>query len=108
MLNEKAFVEAARNFGQRILLEGGDSIESQVEFAFRSVTGRYPSEREHTLLNDAYREYNEEFNGEPEEADKFIRIGESEIDDRLDPTQLAAATTFANVLLNLDEVITKE
>ena len=79
-----------------------------MEFAFRSVTGRYPSEREHTLLYDAYREYNAEFNGELGEAHKFIRIGESEIDERLDPTQLAAATTFANVLLNLDEVITKE
>jgi len=108
LLNEKAFVEAARNFGQRILLEGGDSIESQVEFAFRSVTGRYPSERERAVLYGAYREYKDEFNGEPDEAHKFIRIGESKLQEGLDPIQLAAATTFANVLLNLDEVITKE
>ncbi len=108
LLNEKAFVEAARNFGQRILIEGGDSIESQVEFAFRSVTGRYPSERERAVLCGAYREYKDEFNGKLDEADRFIRIGESKLQEGLDPMQLAAATTFANVLLNLDEVITKE
>lgn len=108
MLNEKAFVEAARNFGQRILVEGGDSEEAQVEFAFRSVVGRYPSVKERSVLHNAYREYQDEFRDRPEEAEKLIRVGESEPDDRLDPVQLAAATTFANVLLNLDEVITKE
>lgn len=108
MLNEKAFVESARNFGQRILREGGGSLESQVEFAFRSVTGRYPNRDERAVLHDAYREYQNEFESEPNEAAKLIRIGESKPDSSLDPVQLAAATTFANVLLNLDEVITKE
>lgn len=108
LLNEKAFVESARNFGQRILLEGGNSDESQVAFAFRIATGRLPNAKEEALLEKAYREYQDAFVEQPEEARKLISVGESKPAAELNPVSLAAATTFANMLLNLDEVITRE
>ena len=37
-----------------------------------------------------------------------LRHGESQIDARLDPVELAAYTALAGVILNLDEAITKE
>ncbi|MDA0349621.1 MAG: DUF1553 domain-containing protein [Verrucomicrobia bacterium] len=108
LLNEKAYVESARNFGQRILLEGGRSIRDRVEFAFRSVAGRYPQEQEQSLLESAYRDYRVLYADDPEAAKKLISVGESKHAENLNSTELAAATTFANMLLNLDEVVTKE
>lgn len=108
LLNEKAFVEAARNFGQRILKEGGDLIPEQVEFAFRSVASRSPKPEEQALLENAWRDYQSWYAEETEAANKLISVGESKPDLNLNPARLAAATTFANMLLNLDEVITKE
>lgn len=108
MLNEQAFVEAARNLGQRMLLEGGETYAEQVGFAFRVVASRRPDDREFALLETAYREYRSEFQNDLHGAERLIEVGESELDDTLDSRELAAATTFANVLLNLDEVMNKE
>ena len=107
-LNEKVFVEAARNLGQRILLQGGDSVADQIEFAFRTVAARYPTDKELALLTEAYREYWEAFAGDEDAAKHLIEVGESEPDPSLAPVALAVATTLANTLLNLDEVLTKE
>ena len=49
-----------------------------------------------------------EFNRTPGAAAKLLAVGESPRDKRLDPRELAAWTTVANVILNLDETITKE
>ena len=56
-LNEKLYMEAARNLGQRILRQGGDTMADQIEFAFRAVAARYPTERELALLTQAYEHY---------------------------------------------------
>lgn len=108
MLNETAFVESARSFGQRILLEGGTSVRDRVEFAFRTVAGRYPKEIEQSLLESAYLDYQDSYAEDEDSARKLIGVGESKPSESISPTELAAATTFANMLLNLDEVVTKE
>jgi hypothetical protein len=48
------------------------------------------------------------FRKDPRAAAKLIAIGESPHDTRLDPVQLAAWTTVASTILNLDETITKQ
>jgi len=108
LLNEKVFVEAARNFGQRILLEGGGSTKEQVKFAFRTALAREPKAREMALLGQAYQEYRDAYANDLDNAKRLVAVGESEVPDELDPRDLAAATALANVLLNLDETVTKE
>ncbi len=44
----------------------------------------------------------------PAEADKLLVIGESPKADALNPVEHAAMTMMANLMLNLDEAITKE
>lgn len=107
-LNEKLYVEAARNLGQRILLEGGSSDADQIDFGFKKVLARFPNERERRLLETAYQEYKDAFENDLGGAEQLIAIGESKPDSSLDPRELAAATTLANTLLNLDETVTKE
>lgn len=104
LLNETAFVESARRLGTRMLLEGGSQ---PVEFAFRLVTSRGPSPEELELLKSARAEYLAEYRRHPGLARKLISVGAS-AKPRLDPVELAANTALANVLLNLDEVISRE
>jgi hypothetical protein len=108
LLNEKVFVESARNLGQRLLLEGGATMADQVKFGFRTTLARNPRPQELTLLEDAYQQYRESYQDDLAGAEKLIQFGESKANATLDPRDLAAATAFSNVLLNLDETITKE
>jgi hypothetical protein len=41
-------------------------------------------------------------------ATKLVAVGESPTSSKADPSELAAWTTVANAILNLDETITKE
>ncbi|NNC89911.1 MAG: DUF1553 domain-containing protein, partial [Akkermansiaceae bacterium] len=105
LLNETAFVEAARHLAERMMREGGGD---PVGFAFRAATARHPSERERAILEAALDEYEITYAGEPGAAGKLIATGTTPVPKDLDPAALAAHLTVANIILNLDEVITKE
>ena len=105
LLNETAFVESARKLAERSLREAG---EDPVGFAFRVATARSPSERERAILAGALEEYRATYAADPESARKLIATGASPVPEDLDAAELAARTTLANIILNLDEVITKE
>lgn len=105
LLNETAFVESARKLAERTLRE---SPKDPVTHAFRLVTQREPRPDEKEILSGALEEYLATFRADSESAKALTRIGSSEVPKDLDPVKLAAHTALANVLLNLDEVITKE
>jgi hypothetical protein len=44
----------------------------------------------------------------PQAAAKLLAVGESVRDKRLNASELAAWTTVASVILNLDETVTKQ
>jgi hypothetical protein len=50
----------------------------------------------------------EQYRSDQEAASKLIAVGDSPPDPSLDPAELAAYTGLASLILNLDEVITKE
>jgi hypothetical protein len=105
LLNETAFVESARHLATRMLTEGS---EDPLGFGFRMVTARRPSDAERTILASALEDYRREFQHSPTTAEKLIATGTTPTAQNLAPAELAAHTVLANVLLNLDEVITKE
>jgi hypothetical protein len=105
LLNETAFVESARKLAERSLRESPDD---PVTHAFRLVTLREPRSDEKEILAEALTEYLGDFRANSEAAKALTAIGASPVPDDLDPVTLAAHTTLANVLLNLDEVVTKE
>ena len=59
------------------------------------------------VLARGLERYRQQFAGDREAALRFVRHGESRIDPRLDPAELAAYAAMAGVLLNLDETVTK-
>jgi hypothetical protein len=48
------------------------------------------------------------FRANLKEAEKLLAIGEKRNDPKLNPAELAAYATTASLILNLDEVITKQ
>ncbi len=105
LLNETTFVEAARRLAVRMQKEGGDD---PLGFAFRTVTSRQITEQQRELLAGARATYFGEFSAAPDEAAKLLSVGESPVPQDINPVELAADTMVCNVLLNLDEVVTKE
>jgi len=77
-------------------------------FGFRLVTGRSPSLKERDVLLAGLEEDRASFLASPESAKQLLAVGELPADGSLDPLELAAWTVTANVLLNLDEVVTRE
>src|SRR5262249_11820272 len=108
LLNDVTYVEAARRLGELMLTEGGKTPEERLTFAFRRATARKPSDAELRILLRGLERYREKFSADKDAAQKFLRHGDSAPDTKLDPAELAAYTATANVILNLDETITKE
>jgi hypothetical protein len=107
LLNETAFVEAARALAQRTMREARTS-EERLTQAFRHVTGRPPGVKELEILRKSFDFHLAEFRDNPGAAKKLLATGASKPDPKLDPAELAAYTAVCNMLLNLDEVLTKE
>ncbi len=107
LMNDEQFVEASRGFAQRIMIEGGKTDEERAAFAFRVATSRMPSDAELAVLIDVYKTCLKKFEMDTERATKLISVGESKPNETLDASQLAAWTMVANMILNLDETITK-
>jgi Protein of unknown function (DUF1553)/Protein of unknown function (DUF1549)/Planctomycete cytochrome C len=101
-LNDEAFFEAARALSNRILLEGGSSDRSRVEYAFRLVTGRRPDAGETRRILTWQAQLHDRFAMHPDEARKIYGATAADAETR------AAWTMTVNVLLNLDEALTKE
>ncbi len=108
LLNEVTYVEAARKLAERMLTEGGATPADRINWAFRRVTSRTPDAADLKVLADGLDKRLTRFRTDKDAATKLISQGESKPDAKLDPAELAAYTLTANVLLNLDEVVTKE
>ena len=108
LLNDVTFVEAARVLAQRVLKEKASPAD-RLTLAFRLLTCRPPRPSELSLLLAALDKHEANVPPPvPSEAMAWHLAGEFPRDESLDPTELAAYTALANLLLNLDEVITKE
>jgi hypothetical protein len=107
LLNDPTYVEAARALAARALREAPADAASRARFLFREATARRATEAElAVLLELAQREMNH-YRKLPAQAAKLISVGASK-PAGADPVELAAWTTVASTILNLDETITKE
>jgi hypothetical protein len=107
LLNDPAYVEAARALGQRIMREGGATIAERVTFGFKVCTARTPTAGERDVLVRIYEAQRAHYEQDREAAIKLISVGESPRDPAANPAESAAWTSVGNVLLNLDETISK-
>jgi mono/diheme cytochrome c family protein len=107
IMNDPVYVEAARALAARALREGGLTLRGQLAHAFRLVLARSPRPDELKVLERTFREHHERFTRDKASAEALLSIGESPQPLELDTAILAAMSGVANVLLNLNETITK-
>ena len=107
LLNDIQHIEAARNLAQRILTEGGVKPEERLDLGFRIVTSRRPTAAEAKILKASLDKQTARFQKNKPAAELLIKYGESPTKAGLDAAELAAYTMVANLLLNLDETLTK-
>jgi hypothetical protein len=107
LLNDPIFVEAARKLAERSFHEGGTTAESRLEFAFRLSTGRVPGEQERHVLRKTFDEMLAAYRSDEQGARSLVSVGASISDPSIPVSELAAYTAVANMILNMDEVITK-
>ena len=107
LMNDPTYVEASRRFAERIMKEGGTTPEQRIAFAYRLALGRSVRPTEVEAMLGLFNRQAVAFRLDPPGAKKLLAVGESPRDASLDTTDLAAWTTVASVLLNLDETITK-
>jgi mono/diheme cytochrome c family protein len=95
-LNDQGLFDAARALAKRMRREGGTTDQTQLVYGFRLCTGRTPKPYEVGRLTELVTKSRERFVKDPTGAKKIAQ----------NPDE-AAFTLAANVLLNLDETVTK-
>ena len=107
-LNDIAYVEAARAMAQRVLNEGGVKDTDRIAYAFRIATTRPPSDDEVTILENRLNQLLQNYSANNEAAQALLKVGEHVRNNKLPVAEHAAYTVLCNLILNLDEVITRE
>ena len=109
-LNEVLFMEAAQALALNSV-RNGSTDEERITYAFRSCLSREPDAEEMNELKSLL-ERQKKYIGEGWANPSVIATGADKLPKNLpknsSPTELAAYTVMARVLLNLDETITKE
>jgi Protein of unknown function (DUF1553)/Protein of unknown function (DUF1549)/Planctomycete cytochrome C len=108
LLNDEMYIETARVLAERMMREGGATPTGRLAYAFRLATARTPSAAETAVLETGFQQRLTQYRADTAAAEKLLSAGEAPRDRSLDSAELAAYTTAASVILNLDEVITRQ
>ncbi len=104
-LNDPAFFDAARALARRLMKEGAPDAAEKAGYGFRLCVSRRPTAEELHRALSFYRQQLERFQADPKAA--RAAIGAAKPSDS-EAAELAAWTMVANVLLSMDETLTKE
>ncbi len=103
LLNDAVYIEAAQSLAKRMLSQADATPAQRVAFGFMACLAREPNEQESQSLVTLYESELSHFTKEPAAATAMC----GGVVEGVDSAQLAAWTVVANVLLNLDEMVTK-
>ena len=113
LLNDTTYVEAARWLATRMVLDGGKTPAARLDLGFRLATARHPSAKEVAILKETLDAQLLDYKRHEDKADALLKNGATPLDPRvaqakISNQELAAWTTVASMILNLDETITKQ
>ena len=107
LMNDVQHVEAARALAARALTEGGAEDAARIEWLFRTVLSRAPAAEEATIVAQTLAGNRARYAADAEAAKRAIAHGESKPPAGIAPAELAAWSLVANLMLNLDETLTR-
>jgi hypothetical protein len=108
LMNDVTYVEASRMLAQRVLSEEHATTEQRLTRMFRLLLARPPQSVELKILTADLEQHMRRFRRDRQAALKLLSVGEAKREEKLDTSELAAYTAVANLILNLDETITRE
>jgi hypothetical protein len=106
-LNDPVYVEAAQALARRVVKEGGGSPAERARFVLRLCLVREPEPEQVTRILELYQSELQHYRQAPAEAMKLATDPIGPLPSGLRPDEVAAWTVVANVVLNLDGVLTK-
>ncbi len=107
LFNDPQYVEAARALAERTMRHGGSTDAERAAYMFRLCLLRPAGQQELDELVQGHADDLQAFRADDGAARKLVEVGELPVPDDLDACELAAWTMTANLLLNLDELVTK-
>ncbi len=105
-MNEPAFMESARVFGER-LVKAKKTPADRIEIAFKIALGREPSKVELDILVSAANRYIDKFAHNPKDANDLVMSGIAPLAPGLPKNEVATWTMIASTIFNLDEFLTQ-
>jgi hypothetical protein len=109
LMNDEAYVEMALAFAGRVLAETKAGPEAKIEFAFKAALSRSPRPAELKFVKSLLLKRHAYFEKNTKAATEIIgNVKGWKAPKGLDTGELAAWFFIANILLNLDETITKQ
>jgi len=107
LMNDIQHIEAARALAARALAEAPADDAARIEWLYKTVLARSPSAEEGRVVADAIAGNRARYEVDLEAAKRAIAHGESEPPAGLAPAELASWTLLANLILNLDETLSR-
>ena len=108
LMNDITYVESARALAERVLKSVPGDDADRLQYAFRLVTSRKPRAEELKVLQTSLTFHRDYYKTRLELGEELVGFGDSEPDHSLATLEVAAYTVVMNLLLNLDETITRE
>jgi len=106
-LNDPVYVECAQALGRRILAEGGSTPEARAKFALELCLSRPPESRQVERLLELHARELDRYAKDPQAATDLATGDRGPLPSGVSVADAAAWTVCANVLLNMDGVLTK-
>jgi hypothetical protein len=106
-MNDPVFVECAQALARRMTNEGGENCEARIRFGLRLCLGRPPTDGQVKTLVSLYEKELSQYQPDAAAATKLATEPLGPLPENANPAEAAALTVVANVLLNLDAVLTK-
>lgn len=104
-LNDPVFIEAAQALARRIVSEGGHTTPERLAWAFRQCLSRPPNDIEIKRLASLLEDSASTYAADQDHAQKMAADPIGPIPTGANVTELAAWSTVANVIMNLDEFV---
>jgi len=106
-MNDPVYVEASQALGRRLVREGGATVADRVRYGLRLCLSRPPKDEQVKTLVELYEKELGHYRSDSDSANKLATEPIGQLPGELDAAEAAAWTSVANVLLNLDGVLTK-
>ncbi len=107
LMNDPQYVEAARGFAERILRQGGKGDQARIKWALSCATCQVPCAVDVAEVKSFLHAERAAFVADPGAAKQLAKIGAAKADSAVTAEELAAWTMVANLILNLDAVLTR-